>query len=605
MMMWDWNSDTVWSLTDLRALWAIGTPSTKIARQTAKWIPPPASAFVPQPPPPGTVVLGTGQRIDGTWHPVGVHYDQFRFPCWITAPMGRGKSVMLTRLMQACLINDAGFCFIDCKARDLIDTAVLPMIPLHRERDVRLVDPLGVSIGGQHMHVTMNLLSPEFWRTLGLPVEAVEPMVTAAIGSLDPYFSRSPAMQVFAKMGMLAVLYGDDRPSLGRLLRFYTDENYRNAVCTHPAFTMNPNIQHIARYWLHDFPNQTATEKSPLTAFCRRLYKFLAGMQTIFAAPGCSVQLRKSMDTGQIVLMGVSGGAGEDMRVFVSFFLQQLVLSAMSRSETHRPDYPLIVDEVHILANANADILQIMLSQLRSFRIGQVYVHQNIGQLNEAVLEPLQGNAGYRIILGCEGSDAARLAQMYGDSGLVAADFSGMEVHPTGGYAEHAYVKFQNTGLFSIRPGGPPPPPDDPEYPDVDADWTTIRAPRTDPSDARLDQLYDEIVALQRTTPVGEQHAIHRLADVARTDPAMFEAYCARSAAHRAAQRAWILDHPGCIPPPNPHADPQRQRDDRKRQRITILSALESYVPKVETMARICAEPDPDAEGSHRLFDAS
>jgi len=595
-------ADMVWMLSDLHTVWAIGsTDSAKITRQTAKWIAPPASAFVPTPPPPGVVVFGNGQRMDGTWHPVGVHYDQFRFICWVTAPMGRGKSVFLLRIMDTCLNAKGGFCFIDCKARDLIDSSVLPMIPLHREADVRLIDPIGVRIGGQPMHVTMNLLSREFWQTLGLSVEAVEPMVTAAIGALDPFFNRAPAMQVFAKMGMLAVLYGADQPSLGTLLRFFTDEAYRTEVCSRPVFALNPDIRHIARYWLQEFPNQTAAEKSPLNAFCRRLYKFLAGMRPIFAAPGCSVRLRESMDQGHIVLMGVSGGAGEDMRVFLSFFLQQFVLSAMSRGAI-RPDYPLIVDEVHIIADANVDILQVMLSQLRSYRIGQVYVHQNIGQLNDAVLEPLQGNAGYRVILGCEGVDAQRMAQIYSDSGLVAADFSGMEVHPVGGYALHAYVKFQNSGLFSIRPGGPPPPLNDPPYPDVDTDWTTIRAPRSDPSDARLDDLYETVCSLQQTGKEGEQQAILMLADLATSDPAAFEAYCVRSAAHRAAQRAWIIENPGCIPPPDPTAAPEQQQADRKRQRITILSALASYVPKVETMARITAEESKEPLAMDDMF---
>jgi hypothetical protein len=49
--------------------------------------------------------------------------------------------------------------------------------------------------------------------------------------------------------------------------------------------------------------------------------------------------------------------------------------------EKPRPDWPLIIDEAKIIVGSKGDLLKLMLSRLRAINIGQVLIHQNLGQI--------------------------------------------------------------------------------------------------------------------------------------------------------------------------------------------------------------------------------
>jgi hypothetical protein len=86
------------------------------------------------------------------------------------------------------------------------------------------------------------------------------------------------------------------------------------------------------------------------------------------------------------------------------------------------------------------------------------------------------------------------------------------------------------------------------------------------------DRRFDEALAHFKELAVRDSNiAIQRLGQLAMRDSAAYDAYCARTKAHRTAQRQFILDHPGCIP--------------NKDQRIRTLSALRLGVPRIETQA--------------------
>lgn len=390
------------SAAELATLWHLPTADhgDLVERVAARWLPAPANAFIDERDV-RQIAMGEARKSDGTWAPVGFSYDRLRFIQWITAPMGRGKSELLRNILKGLLKADAGFLALDCKAKDLVNTT-LPLIPMSREGDVVLIDLEGSTDTGEDLRVSMNLLSPSLGRSLGVEPSMMASIILGIFATLDPNFSSAVGIQQFANMGMLALLGGESMPTLLHLIRFFGDEDYRAQVCSR----LSGAYLHVADFWGRRFAEMPETQKNSLASFERRLDRMLSfpELQAMLIAPGCSVDLRKLMDTRGIVLMGISASQGDIATVAITLLLTQLRLAALSRTnvpEANRPDWPIIIDEVQVVANSNADLFKVMLSQFRSMRIGQILVHQGLSQIGGEVMGPLADNAAHRVIFGC------------------------------------------------------------------------------------------------------------------------------------------------------------------------------------------------------------
>lgn len=571
------------SAAELATLWHPPTADQgdRVERVAARWLPAPATAFIDERDP-SQVAMGLARKSDGTWAPVGFSYDRLRFIQWITAPMGRGKSELLRNIIKGLLRADAGFMALDCKAKDLVNTT-LPLIPMSREGDVVLVDLEGSNDTGEDLRVSMNLLTPSLSRSLGVEPSMMASIILGIFATLDPNFSSAVGIQQFANMGMLALLGGESSPTLMHLIRFFGDEDYRAQVCS----KLSGAYLQVSDFWERRFGEMPETQKSSLASFERRLDRMLSfpELQAMLVAPGCSIDLRKLMDNKGILLMGISASQGDIATVAITLLLTQLRLAALSRTnvpEAKRPDWPMIIDEVQIVANSNADLFKVMLSQFRSMRIGQILVHQGLSQIGGEVMGPLSDNAAHRVIFGCEANDAGTYAGIYGGQGITREDFVGMEVHPKYGYALHSYLRFQGGPLFSSKPLPMAQPLDEPAPPPVYVDWRTVRAPARNAKDKWLDE---QIASFQELSRLNWDVAVERIGIAALRQPEVFDLYCARTKAHRQAQRQFILDNPGCIKMDTDIADEAARRVDQKTRRIRILSALGSGVPRLETTA--------------------
>jgi hypothetical protein len=246
-----------------------------------------------------------------------------------------------------------------------------------------------------------------------------------------------------------------------------------------------------------------------------------------------------------------------------------MTLAALSRDNIPIPErqhWPVIIDEAQIVFGQNPGMAAVMFSQLRAFHIGQVIVHQGVRQLPTEVLTPLSDNAQFRVVLGAEADDAIRYGSQWKAAGVGAADFMQMERF------EHQYLKFLGTGLFSSRMLPMPQPIAEEPPPPVDHDWRAVQAPTSNEQEQQLDALQVELRSLlHEHTRETLRSALHKLGALCQQRPDVFNAYCARTKAHRLAQRQFILDHPGCIPD--------------KVTRIRTLSALQSGIPRLESAA--------------------
>jgi hypothetical protein len=554
------------SAAELASLWMPPTASvgTQVQRVMARWLDAPQRAFI-NPNDPQNVVLGYGRRSDGTWAPIGIPYADLRYILHMTAPMGRGKSEWLKTMFSGLLQNGAGFMALDCKGTDLVNDSI-PLIPLAREQDVTILDLGGTRITGEDLRASMNLVSPAFGRGLGLDYSKLASTVLQIFATLDPKFNEAVGVKQFANMGMLALLEGEPRATLMHLIRFFGDEDYRADVCSRVT-----NIQ-VADFWNRRFEAMPESQKSSLSAFERRLDQMLTypELSAMLVAPGCSIDLRRMMDTNGILLAGIKATEGQIAAIAGTLLLTQMTIAALSRSNTTlRPDWPVVIDEAQIVFAQNPGMATVMFSQLRAFRIGTVIVHQNLEQL-AAVMGVLAGNAQNRVILGSEVMDAQSYASTYGALGLTASDFVNMPNF------KHQYMKLYGCGeLFAARPLPMVKSVDEPAPEVVHVNWQTVKAPARNSQEREIDDAIARFRELARIRPAEAVQRLGQLSDGA------FDAYCARTKEHREAQRAFIVDNPGCIPLDSRLGD--KAHIQQKEQRIRILSALGSGIPRLET----------------------
>jgi len=571
---WFGRKPTVLSAAEIAALWHPPTDDigSWVTRTMSRWLPCPGKAFV-DPENPRNLLLGTARTSAGSYAPIGFDFAEARFIVHITAPMGRGKSEWLKTYFSGLMRAQAGCMVLDCKGTSLVKDVML-CIPQEREQDVVILELGENRVTGEDMRPTMNLLSPEYGRSMGLDSSLLASTIMGVFGALDPKFKDAVGMQEFARNGLLALLEGEPNASMMHLIRFYGDEDYRAEVVS--RLENNPSVRD---FWERRFVEMSDGEKSSIGPFQRRLDQLLAfpELQAMLVAPGCSIDIRNMMDNGGILLAGIRATQGPIASIAANLLMTQVSLAALSRDnvpESQRPDWTMILDEAQIIFGANPGMAPVIFSQFRSFRVGSVVVHQNLGQLSN-IMDVLGGNAQYRVILGSEMIDAQTYGSQYRALGLTPSDFVSMPKF------EMQYMKMMGTNLFSTRMPPLIEPLEEPMPEPVYQNWQTVRAPARNDDERRIDSVIVQFRELARVRP---QDAIRRLGVLCRERPEKFAAYCGRTRAHREAQRRFILDNPGCIRV-NPDLPPDKAALDQKNRRIRILSALRAGVPRLETQA--------------------
>lgn len=569
---WFGKQPQIMSVAEIATFWH--PPSRDIGnrmqRLTSKWPPPPAKAFI-QPGDKKYITLGIGRKSDGTWHPVGLSYESLRYVLWMTAPMGRGKSEMLRNIFTGIMQAEAGCFLFDNKGTALVKDSI-PLVPLNREKDVIIVNIGGSTITGQDLRVSMNLLSPSLSRNLGIDFSKMAATVLQIFKALDPKFDQAVGIQQFANYGMLALLEGEPRATMMHLIRFFADEAYRLDVCSRIR-----TIQ-VRDFWERRFDEMPEGQKTSLAGFERRLDQMLTypELASMLVAPGCSVDMRYMMDNNGILMAGIKATEGKIASLVSTLLLTQMTIAALSRDnipESQRRDVPVIIDEAQIPFADNDEMAKVIFSQLRSFHLGPIVVHQNEDQLRN-IKAVLAGNAQSRVILGSEVLDARSYGSIYGAQGLSASDFVNMPLH------EQQYMKLYGAGagLFAARMLPIVQPLDEPDVPRVDASWQDLRADTKNANEQNLDAAINRMYAMAETD---WDRAVETMGNM---EVEQLEAFSQRTRQHRQAQRNFIIENPGCIHAPE-HHDHESEKVAIKDRRIRILSDLEAGVPRLETSA--------------------
>lgn len=564
------------SSPELAALWQPPPSGLNVQRVPSRWIVPRDQRRVEidrtKPDAAEFVELGKILNMQDEWVSAGCSYRDFRFLCHVTAPMGRGKSEWLKKLFAQLMDIGCAVIMIDCKGTDLVNTSI-PLIPLAREKDVRLMEISGSMITGEPMFPAMNMFSPAFARSMGLNNSKLASTLMQVFNVIDSRFRDATIMPLFASMGILALLESESKATLAHLMRFFYDDDYREDCLRR---VKNPTVH---QFWSIRFPMMEKQQLTPLRGFENRVDRLLAfeEISSLMLAPGCSIDIRQIIDNNGILLSGIKVSDGEISDLAAMLLLTQLQIAALSRNnvpESQRPDAVMVADEAQIPYNKVPELGAVQFAQFRALRVGSIIVHQNMEQLTSVELRSaLEGNAQIRVILGTEARDASMYAGLYGE-GLSAEDYTGMEKF------YHEFLKIHGP-IFSARMPGLVKPLDEALPPAVYTDWRTMRAPARNALDRRLDDMIGTFQMMIRADGDSREKAIQRLAGL---DDGLFDEYCRRTRLHRLAQAQFILENPGCIPV-DQTLTPYEAMIAQKDLRIRTLNALRFMVPMVETAA--------------------
>jgi hypothetical protein len=189
------------------------------------------------------------------------------------------------------------------------------------------------------------------------------------------------------------------------------DDSYRQWAIQHLP------DERLRRFWTTTYGQYPRDAHLPLT---NRLERFLAAaaVRNMLCQPGKSLNVRKAMDQGKVLLFNLSDGLlGEaNAQILGSLVVAKLQTAAMSRADiaphARRP-FHVYIDEFQAFVDSSAASYERLLSRARKYRLSLCLAHQQLGQIPEEILRQIFGNVSTLISFRVSATDARRLSREF------------------------------------------------------------------------------------------------------------------------------------------------------------------------------------------------
>ncbi|MFA5967036.1 MAG: TraM recognition domain-containing protein [Patescibacteria group bacterium] len=335
----------------------------------------------------------------GSEEKFGIKLKDRRRHVYVIGKSGVGKSVLLKNMAIDDIRENRGVAMIDPHGEDVTD--VLDFIPNYRVNDVIVFDP-----GDRDFAVGFNMF------------ELADPkykVVTASgiVGSFKNLFADSwgPRLEYWLKSAVLALM---DYPNATLLMvpRIFTDKEFRGKVLESIQDPM------IKSRWTNEWPKlDPKAQGEAIGPILNKVGQFLSSpvIRNIVGQPKSSIDFRKVMDEGKILLVKLSKGIiGDDnSNLLGSMIVTQFQLAAMSRADippSERRDFYLYVDEFQ---NFATDSFATILSEARKYNLSLTVANQYMAQLSDEVKNAIFGNVGTLISFRVGADDADGLMKEF------------------------------------------------------------------------------------------------------------------------------------------------------------------------------------------------
>jgi len=357
----------------------------------------------------------------------GIKLDDRRRHVYVIGKTGMGKTTLIENMVYSDIVAGHGVCYVDPHG----DTAekMLEWIPSSRINDVIYFNPADINFP-----ISFNVLekvAPEYRHLIS----------SGLIGVFKKLWADSwgPRLEYLLRNCILALLENPDSTLLG-INRMLVDKEYRKKVIEK---VQDPVIR---AFWIDEYSKYGGQfQVEAIAPIQNKIGQFLSTslIRNIVGQVKSSIDLRKAMDDGKIVILNLSKGRiGEDAsKLLGAMMVTKIQLAAMSRvdiKEETRKDFYLYVDEFQNFATDSfADIL----SEARKYHLNLIIAHQYIEQLGEVVKPAVFGNVGTIICFRVGAEDAEFLEKEFMPA-LTQEDLVNLPKY-------HVYLKLMIDGIAS------------------------------------------------------------------------------------------------------------------------------------------------------------
>ena len=344
-----------------------------------------------------TVLAKTNFR--GSDEKFGIKLKDRHRHIYVMGKSGTGKSTLLENMAIDDIRERRGLAVIDPHG-DFVG-ALLDFVPSYRVNDTIVFDP-----GDRDHPIAINMF------------EITDPkykvvVASGIVGIFKKIFGYSwgPRLEYWLSSAVLALL---DYPDATLLLvpQLFTDKEFRKKVI---AKIQDPLIK---SRWINEYGKLDQRQQSEtISPILNKVGQFLSSplIRNVVGQPKSSIDFRKVMDEGKIVLVRLSKGIiGEDNAALLgSMIITQIQLAAMTRAdilESERKDFYLYVDEFQ---NFATESFQTILSEARKYHLSLTLANQYMEQLSEEVRSSIFGNVNTLITFRVGGADAESLEKEF------------------------------------------------------------------------------------------------------------------------------------------------------------------------------------------------
>jgi len=376
--------------------------------------------------------------------PVRLPHKQRTRHLYIIGKTGSGKTTLLRNIIKQDLESGAGFAVI-APEQEMLTEEIIPMIPDNRRDDLIYINPMDDT-----RPVPFNPLKLAKGEDFDRRVDETFTIFGRIVGDTTPRMERILS-NTFAA---LIELKESTLLDIERLLD-PTDPTLRQRVC---RITKDPLLREFFEKIYPTFPKDA---HQPITNRVSKLIR-PKRIRTFLCNPTHSLNFRKAMDTGKILLFNLSDGLlGETTASIIGeLIISKLQSAAVSRADTpsaQRKRFYLYIDEFQTFTGVASRSYEVMLSRARKYEMGLVLAHQQTGQIPQPLLKEILGNVGTVVALQVGTDDARKLsrefllptADRYGSLEMKPPDPTALVQQPQG----EAHAKIENKSfLLSCRP---------------------------------------------------------------------------------------------------------------------------------------------------------
>ncbi|MEQ1857487.1 MAG: type IV secretion system DNA-binding domain-containing protein [Longimicrobiales bacterium] len=343
--------------------------------------------------------------------PFGIRQRDRRTHFYVIGKTGTGKSSLLRTMISQDVAAGRGCALLDPHG-DLV-SQVRAFVPSDRRSDV----------------IDLNVPDPDLaWHFNPFAGVEHESRSLAAAGLVEVFKKLwpddwGPRLEHLLR-NVVYTLLETEGATLADVPALLTDRTYRNDVVSQID---NPVVRD---FWFNEFDKYSPGFRSVVVAPLQNKVGALLTdpvLRRILTEPGRSLNLRRIMDEGRILLVNLDKGRiGEGPAALLgSFLVSHIALAGIARSEqpeAARRDFLVYLDEFQTFTTLS---VANMLSELRKYRVGMILAHQHLSQLEPEVRDAVFGNAGTLVCFRVGAADAAYIAREF-DPKFVASDLIGL-----------------------------------------------------------------------------------------------------------------------------------------------------------------------------------